>query len=153
MKPGIIALAGTVRKVIDRSSAEQRALESDLSLAARIQRALLPKPGLAPAGWDVRYHYQPAGMVSGDYCDLFETEGGLLFMLGDASVQPNRAGYSSRDFQRHEEPPALTRCSPAPDVVFYAKHAYSTPLPLFQAHPPKTRRMHDSKDLTSRDAA
>jgi sigma-B regulation protein RsbU (phosphoserine phosphatase) len=33
----------------------------------------------------VRYHYQPAGMVSGDYCDLFETDGGLLFMLGDVS--------------------------------------------------------------------
>jgi sigma-B regulation protein RsbU (phosphoserine phosphatase) len=67
------------------TSAEQRALESDLSLAARIQRALLPKPGLAPVGWDVRYHYQPAGMVSGDYCDLFETDGGLLLMLGDVS--------------------------------------------------------------------
>src|SRR5260370_30425126 len=50
-----------------------------------MQRALLPKPGLAPSGWDVRYHYQPAGMVSGDYCDLFETDGGLLFMLGDVS--------------------------------------------------------------------
>jgi len=24
-------------------------------------------------------------LVSGDYCDLFETEGGLLFMLGDVS--------------------------------------------------------------------
>ena len=67
------------------TSAEQRALESDLSLAARIQRALLPKPGRAPAGWDVRYHYQPAGMVSGDYCDLFETNDGMLFMLGDVS--------------------------------------------------------------------
>jgi phosphoserine phosphatase RsbU/P len=67
------------------TSAEQRALESDLSLAARIQRALLPKPGVAPAGWDVQYHYQPAGMVSGDYCDLFETDGGLLFLLGDVS--------------------------------------------------------------------
>src|SRR5437879_10546070 len=54
-------------------------------MAANIQRALLPKPGLAPAGWDVHYHYQPAGMVSGDYCDLFETDGGLLFMLGDVS--------------------------------------------------------------------
>jgi sigma-B regulation protein RsbU (phosphoserine phosphatase) len=75
-----------VRFCLDHlTSAEQRALESDLSLAARIQRALLPKPGLAPAGWDVRYHYQPAGMVSGDYCDLFETDGGLLFMLGDVS--------------------------------------------------------------------
>jgi sigma-B regulation protein RsbU (phosphoserine phosphatase) len=75
-----------VRFCLDHlTSAEQRALESDLSLAARIQRALLPKPGLAPAGWDVRYHYQPAGMVSGDYCDLFETDHGLLLMLGDVS--------------------------------------------------------------------
>jgi sigma-B regulation protein RsbU (phosphoserine phosphatase) len=75
-----------VRFCLDHlSSAEQRALESDLSLAARIQRALLPKPDLAPVGWDVRYHYQPAGMVSGDYCDLFESHGGLLFMLGDVS--------------------------------------------------------------------
>jgi len=74
-----------VRFCLDHlTSAEQRALEDDLSLAARIQRLLLPKPGLAPIGWDVRYH-QPAGMVSGDYCDLFETDGGLLFMLGDVS--------------------------------------------------------------------
>src|SRR5258708_8695771 len=57
----------------------------DLSLAARIQRRLLPEPGLAPAGWDVHYHYQPAAMVSGDYCDLFQTDGGMLFMLGDVS--------------------------------------------------------------------
>jgi sigma-B regulation protein RsbU (phosphoserine phosphatase) len=75
-----------VRFCLDHlTSAEQRALESDLSLAARIQRALLPNLGLAPTGWDVRFHYQPAGMVSGDYCDLVETEGGLLFMLGDVS--------------------------------------------------------------------
>src|ERR1700720_1000026 len=75
-----------VRFCLDHlTSAEQRALESDLSLAARIQRALLPKPGLAPVGWGVRCRYQPAGMVSGDYCDLLETEGGLLFMIGDVS--------------------------------------------------------------------
>jgi phosphoserine phosphatase RsbU/P len=67
------------------SDTEQRALESDLSLAARIQRRLLPEPGLAPSGWDVHYHYQPAGMVSGDYCDLLQTNSGLLFMLGDVS--------------------------------------------------------------------
>jgi phosphoserine phosphatase RsbU/P len=67
------------------TTAEQRALESDLSLAASIQRGLLPKPEFAPDGWNVRYHYQPAGMVSGDYCDLFETQDGLLFMFGDVS--------------------------------------------------------------------
>src|SRR5207245_5695337 len=75
-----------VRFCLDHlTSAEQRALESDLSLAARIQRRLLPKLSLARPGWGVRYHYQPAGMVSGDYCDLLEAEGGLLFMIGDVS--------------------------------------------------------------------
>jgi phosphoserine phosphatase RsbU/P len=75
-----------VRFCLDHlTSVEQRALESDLSLAARIQRALLPSPSMAPTGWDVRFHYQPAGMVSGDYCDLVETDSGLLFMLGDVS--------------------------------------------------------------------
>lgn len=75
-----------VRFCLDHlTNAEQRALESDLSLAARIQQALLPDPGLEPKAWDVRFHYQPAGMVSGDYCDLVETNGGLLFMLGDVS--------------------------------------------------------------------
>jgi sigma-B regulation protein RsbU (phosphoserine phosphatase) len=33
----------------------------------------------------VKYHYAPAGLVSGDYCDLLETPAGLLFMLGDVS--------------------------------------------------------------------
>jgi phosphoserine phosphatase RsbU/P len=64
---------------------EQRALESDLLLAARIQRRLLPNPEFVSKGWDVRYHYQPAGVVSGDYCDLLETTDGLLFMVGDVS--------------------------------------------------------------------
>ena len=64
---------------------ERRALESDLLLAAQIQRRLLPQLPVSGIGWDVRYHYQPAGMVSGDYCDLLETESGLLFMLGDVA--------------------------------------------------------------------
>ena len=67
------------------SQEEQRALESDLELAARIQRALLPPANLSPAGWHVRYHYAPAGAVSGDYCDLLESKDGLLFLLGDVS--------------------------------------------------------------------
>jgi sigma-B regulation protein RsbU (phosphoserine phosphatase) len=69
----------------DLSSEERRALESDLTLAARIQQALLPNQDFSPVGWQVRYHYAPAGLVSGDYCDLFESRNGLLFMLGDVS--------------------------------------------------------------------
>ncbi|HXR10326.1 MAG TPA: hypothetical protein VN792_06085, partial [Candidatus Acidoferrales bacterium] len=57
------------------SGDEQRALENDLTLAARIQRALLPPSDWSSAGWQARYHYQPAGLVSGDYCDLIESNG------------------------------------------------------------------------------
>jgi sigma-B regulation protein RsbU (phosphoserine phosphatase) len=64
---------------------EQRALESDLELAARIQKGLLPPPELSAAGWQVRYHYEPAGPVSGDYCDMLESDDGLLFLFGDVS--------------------------------------------------------------------
>jgi len=64
---------------------ERRALESDLLLAARIQKTLLPARDFAPDGWRVRYHYAPARVVSGDYCDFFESKSGLVFLLGDVS--------------------------------------------------------------------
>lgn len=65
---------------------EQRALEEDLELAAQIQVGLLPQPNQKIDGWEVAYHYQPAGPVSGDYCDLIQgQEQSLYFMLGDVS--------------------------------------------------------------------
>lgn len=67
------------------SQAEQRALEADLTLAAKIQRALLPRSDWGVDGWQARYHYQPAGLVSGDYCDLIEEDEGFLFLLGDVA--------------------------------------------------------------------
>jgi phosphoserine phosphatase RsbU/P len=67
------------------SSEEQRALEKDLVLAAGIQKALLPPQDWYVDGWQARYHYQPANMVSGDYCDLIENDDGFLFLLGDVS--------------------------------------------------------------------
>jgi sigma-B regulation protein RsbU (phosphoserine phosphatase) len=67
------------------SQKEQRALERDLVLAAQIQRALLPCANWSREGWQARYHYQAAGMVSGDYCDLIEAEGTFLFLVGDVA--------------------------------------------------------------------
>lgn len=65
---------------------EQRALEDDLSLAATIQRGLLPQRSQKIDGWEIAYHYQPAGIVSGDYCDLIGSDDqSLLFVLGDVS--------------------------------------------------------------------
>jgi sigma-B regulation protein RsbU (phosphoserine phosphatase) len=69
----------------DLNIEERRALEGDLKLAARIQQTLLPARNFAPAGWQVHYHYSPAGVVSGDYCDVFESKSGLVFLLGDVS--------------------------------------------------------------------
>ena len=70
----------------DLTPREQRALEDDLELAARIQTGLLPERSQRIDGWEVAYHYQPAGAVSGDYCDLIKGEDGALhFVLGDVS--------------------------------------------------------------------
>jgi phosphoserine phosphatase RsbU/P len=70
------------------NSDERRALERDLDLAGRVQRGLLPPASLRHAGWEAFYHYEPAGAVGGDYCDLIPAEesgGDLYFLLGDVS--------------------------------------------------------------------
>lgn len=64
---------------------QQRALEYDLELAAEIQKGLLPPRDVVFSGWDVAYHYQPAGVVSGDYCDVIRENGHLYFILADVS--------------------------------------------------------------------
>ena len=70
----------------DLTPREQRALEEDLELASQIQTGLLPPPTQTIDGWEVSYHYQPAGAVSGDYCDLIRGEDqSLHFVLGDVS--------------------------------------------------------------------
>ena len=65
---------------------EQQMLERDLEMAARIQAELLPQPDSAFGSWQVARHYEAAGPVSGDYCDLApDGNGSLFFMLGDVS--------------------------------------------------------------------
>jgi phosphoserine phosphatase RsbU/P len=65
---------------------QQQALERDLELAARIQNELLPMKDYVLGNWQVSYHYEAAGVVSGDYCDLVsDVEGSLYFMLGDVT--------------------------------------------------------------------
>ncbi len=62
-------------------------LQRDIELAADIQSALLPEKHLRFGGWEIYYHYEPAGPVSGDYCDLLTDpdEQQLSFLLGDVS--------------------------------------------------------------------
>ena len=70
------------------SSDEQRALERDLELASQVQRGLLPQTDVRFGDWRIHYQYKPAGIVSGDYCDLIppvSQDGKLFFLLGDVS--------------------------------------------------------------------
>lgn len=69
------------------SPAQQRALQRDLDLAARIQAGLLPNKELAGAGpWQFSFHYEAAGPVSGDYCDVVKDgKGNFYFIVGDVS--------------------------------------------------------------------
>src|SRR6266436_5261667 len=61
-------------------------LQQDLDRAWLVQGDLLPKQGLKFNGWEVSYHYEPAGRLSGDYCDLVSTDtGDLYFLIGDVS--------------------------------------------------------------------
>jgi sigma-B regulation protein RsbU (phosphoserine phosphatase) len=65
---------------------QQRALEEDLELAYQIQKALLPPQFTRMDGYEVAYHYQSSGPVSGDYCDHLRPDGhDFYFMIGDVS--------------------------------------------------------------------
>ena len=77
-----------VRFCLDHMSRQELdALQSDLELAAQVQRGLLPHQNLDRYGWQICYHYEPAGIVSGDYCDVIDAGdgSGLYFMVGDVS--------------------------------------------------------------------
>jgi phosphoserine phosphatase RsbU/P len=68
------------------SPPEQEALENDLELAAQIQNGLLPQPAMKIDGWEIAFHYEPASLVSGDYCDVITSnDESFHFMVGDVS--------------------------------------------------------------------
>src|ERR1051326_2085783 len=69
-----------VRVCLDHLTRQERsALEQDLELAAQVQQGLLPASRkIERDGWHICYHYEPAGIVSGDYCDVIDAGGGGL---------------------------------------------------------------------------
>jgi sigma-B regulation protein RsbU (phosphoserine phosphatase) len=76
-----------LRNCIDHlTPAEQRALERDLDLSSRVQSALLPARELRHGEWEIIYHYEPFGAVSGDYCDVLTSADGQVHVLvGDVA--------------------------------------------------------------------
>lgn len=77
------------RICLDHMNDEQKAaIERDLELAARVQGKLLPSCNNDVDGWQLCYHYEPLGVVGGDYCDFIPPEKSgddLYFFLGDVS--------------------------------------------------------------------
>lgn len=87
IEPDRLAHDPMITVCLDHLNSEQRrALENDLELAAKIQRGLLPKQNISISGWDFSYRYQPAGIVSGDFCDFIPLDDqNIFFVLGDVS--------------------------------------------------------------------
>lgn len=75
---------------------QQRLLEHDLSLASRIQWALLPQQDMAVGGWETHFRYESAGPISGDYCGLLTPAAdpeSLYFVIGDVSGKGVAASF------------------------------------------------------------
>jgi len=60
---------------------ERQALERELSIANRIQSALLPEKLPEIAGFEMACHYLPAKEVGGDYYDVIPLSGGRFGMV------------------------------------------------------------------------
>jgi len=68
------------------NTVQRQALEDDLEYAGKIQQAMLPEKEIKTSEWEFAHHYRPAGIVSGDFCDLIPADDGShIFMLGDVS--------------------------------------------------------------------
>jgi serine phosphatase RsbU (regulator of sigma subunit) len=66
--------------------AEQERLQSEISIAASIQRNLLPKQGPRLAGISFSAHFEPTASIGGDYYDLFNLDKTRLAVaIGDVS--------------------------------------------------------------------
>ncbi len=89
IEPDRLAADPLTRHCLDHLTPdEQRALDMDLELAKRIQRTMLPECRSSYGSWDVCHHFEPAGHVGGDYCDIVAPagiDGSIYFMLGDVS--------------------------------------------------------------------
>ncbi|MGE5458125.1 MAG: SpoIIE family protein phosphatase [Methanococcaceae archaeon] len=60
--------------ISDYNAEQQKNLEDDLTLAVKVQRNLLPAGNISLPGWDIDFYYEPASIVSGDYCDILVPE-------------------------------------------------------------------------------
>jgi len=87
IEPELLDVAPAVTVCFECLTIEQRrALERDLEGAARVQRALLPPRRVTHDGWEVAWHWEPKGAVSGDHVDLLLSNG--LLSAEGSSAEP-----------------------------------------------------------------
>ena len=70
------------------SDDERAALQHDLDVASQIQSQLLPARNFSFGRWQIHYHYEPLGVVSGDHIDLIRpgrTGDAMHFLFGDVA--------------------------------------------------------------------
>lgn len=73
-----------VKKHLNAEPAQARPLDAELAIARKVQRKLLPQPHFSAFGLDCECACLPAGEISGDLYDFFETDAGsMAFLLGD----------------------------------------------------------------------
>lgn len=71
---------------LERTTAERERHEQELQIARDIQQALLPAHIVAPHGWEINTHYQPARVVGGDLYDLISLPSGdMAVVIGDVA--------------------------------------------------------------------
>lgn len=89
IEPSYLRVEPLVTVCLSHLSVEQqRAIERDLQLASEVQVNLLPTRNMKIKGWELGYHYEPVGPVSGDYCDVVpspSSTGEAYFFFGDVS--------------------------------------------------------------------
>ena len=73
------------RTALSRLERAQLVLETELTIAADIQRGMLPPPPPARDGWRFAAQLQQAGHIGGDFYDFVDRGRSLLVLLADVS--------------------------------------------------------------------
>jgi sigma-B regulation protein RsbU (phosphoserine phosphatase) len=73
------------RTALTRLERAQLVLETELTIAADIQRGLLPRPPPARAGWQFAAQLEQAGHIGGDFYDFVDRGSSILVLLADVS--------------------------------------------------------------------
>ncbi len=73
------------RTALTRLERAQLVLETELTIAADIQRGMLPPPPPARDGWRFAAQLQQAGHIGGDFYDFVDSGRSILVLLADVS--------------------------------------------------------------------